>query len=1178
MTVSSSTNKVSYSGNGSLTTFAYTFKIFDEDDLTVILRAADGTETTQTITTHYTVTGVGEASGGNVVFGTAPASGVTVVIIREQPLTQGLDLVPNDPFPAESLEEALDKLTFMSQKHEEELSRAIKASRTNTLTGSEFTVSAADRANKVFSFDSSGNLTVTQELGTFKGDWAASTSYVERDLVKDTTTNDVFIVNAAHTSSGSLPLTTNTNSSKYDKIIDVSSPAGDLTVGGNISTTGSITGGSFVIGSANINENDLEAIDSVTAGTVAASKAVVVDVNKDISSFRNLTASGTVTYGSLSDGSITITAFVDEDNMASDSATLIPTQQSVKAYVDAQVATADALSEVLGNGNTTGGTNIVVDSGDTLDVNGALDASGNITLNGSFPTGTNNVGLGSSALASVTSTSQQNTAIGANAGDSITTGDFNTAIGFQALGGATTNSLNTAIGHNALLASVGTGNIALGGSSGLYLTSGSRNVIIGGYDGNEGGLDIRTSSNNLVLSDGDGNIRLYANSSGNVGIANVSPSTALDVTGTVTATGGAFTGNVTFGDNNKALFGAGSDLQIYHDGSNSYIDDANTGNLTIRASQINFDKYTGEAMARFRADGNTELFYDNSAKLATTSTGIDVTGTVTATGGDIKATGSLRNQMLVLERTDAANDYKWQIEGGSSGDSQYLAIVDNKGGGAAERMRIDSSGNVGIGTSSPSQKLDISAGYLNFSNGYGIRWGGNTTEAIYGHNTGNFIGFQTDGSEAMRIDISGNLLLGKTSGALGTAGSAFYNYGLVESVRDGDKLMTLNRLTSDGTIIDLRKDGSTVGSISTNGNDLVIGTNFVGVKFNDQLSSIYPYHSTGTSAQDNAVDLGYSTARFRNAYLSGGVLDGTTTGYSFISGGSATNNGSNIFLYGGSHASSANITIFRNGSSETMRIDSSGRLLVGKTSNSNSTAGTTVYANGKIEGVRDGGSVHQMNRLSSDGSILDFQKDGSTVGSIGSASSSIYVGSGDTGLLFLASGDAIRPADVSSGSSTRDNAIDLGASVARFKDLYLSGGVYLGGTGSANHLDDYEEGTYQSSLTPNTSGTITLLTAYDVLSYTKVGRAVTVTGDLVVSSTSSPVGTSVQLALPFTIGNLSELSGRIGGAVSLYDASATRTVKAYVGIEGNSYISVIVDPNTLTTSDSITISLTYFTA
>ena len=223
MTVSSSTNKVSYSGNGSLTTFAYTFKIFDQSDVVVILRAADGTETVQTITTHYTVTGVGSASGGNVVFGSAPASGVTVVILRSQPLTQGLDLVANDPFDAESLEEALDKLVFMSQKHEEELSRTIKGSRTNVISNSEFTVSATDRANKLFSFDSAGNLSIAQELGTFRGNWASGTAYNPRDIVKDTSTNNIFLVNTAHTSSGSQPLTTNANSAKYDLIVDAAS-------------------------------------------------------------------------------------------------------------------------------------------------------------------------------------------------------------------------------------------------------------------------------------------------------------------------------------------------------------------------------------------------------------------------------------------------------------------------------------------------------------------------------------------------------------------------------------------------------------------------------------------------------------------------------------------------------------------------------------------------------------------------------------------------------------------------------------------------------------------------------------------------------------------------------------------------------------------------------------------
>ena len=223
MTVSSSTNKVSYAGNGTLTSFAYSFKIFDQADLSVILRSSDGTETVQTITTHYTVSGVGSSSGGNVVFGTPPANGVTVVILRDQPLTQGLDLVPNDPFPAQSIEDTLDKIVFMVQKNEEELSRTVKASRTNVINNSEFTVSATDRANKLFSFDAAGNLSITQELGTFRGNWSASTAYNPRDIVKDTSTNNIFLVNTAHTSSGSQPLTTNAESAKYDLIVDAAS-------------------------------------------------------------------------------------------------------------------------------------------------------------------------------------------------------------------------------------------------------------------------------------------------------------------------------------------------------------------------------------------------------------------------------------------------------------------------------------------------------------------------------------------------------------------------------------------------------------------------------------------------------------------------------------------------------------------------------------------------------------------------------------------------------------------------------------------------------------------------------------------------------------------------------------------------------------------------------------------
>ncbi len=163
MTVSSTTVKNSYSGNSSTTVFAYTFKIFADTDLQVIIRSSTGTETTKTLTTHYTVSGAGDASGGNVTFtsGNTPATGETVVIRRGVPQTQAIDYIANDPFPAESHEEGLDRATMTIQQMQEELNRSFKVSRTNSITTPEFTDDAASRASKALGFDSTGNVLTT---------------------------------------------------------------------------------------------------------------------------------------------------------------------------------------------------------------------------------------------------------------------------------------------------------------------------------------------------------------------------------------------------------------------------------------------------------------------------------------------------------------------------------------------------------------------------------------------------------------------------------------------------------------------------------------------------------------------------------------------------------------------------------------------------------------------------------------------------------------------------------------------------------------------------------------------------------------------------------------------------------------------------------------------------------
>ena len=92
MTISTTTIKNSYSGNGSTSVFNYTFKITDDDDIQVIIRSSSGTETIKTKTTHYTVAGVGNSSG-SITFtsGNIPANGETVVLRRVTPQTQGMD-------------------------------------------------------------------------------------------------------------------------------------------------------------------------------------------------------------------------------------------------------------------------------------------------------------------------------------------------------------------------------------------------------------------------------------------------------------------------------------------------------------------------------------------------------------------------------------------------------------------------------------------------------------------------------------------------------------------------------------------------------------------------------------------------------------------------------------------------------------------------------------------------------------------------------------------------------------------------------------------------------------------------------------------------------------------------------------------------------------------------------
>jgi hypothetical protein len=175
-----------------------------------------------------------------------------------------------------------------------------------------------------------------------------------------------------------------------------------------------------------------------------------------------------------------------------------------------------------------------------------------------------------------------------------------------------------------------------------------------------------------------------------------------------------------------------------------------------------------------------------------------------------------------------------------------------------------------------------------------------------------------------------------------------------------------------------------------------------------------------------------------------------------------------------------------------------------------------------------------VNRTTSGGAITTYQKDGTTVGSVGVlAADEFYIDgvSNSSGIGFLP--DRIVPRN--SGVGYEDATQDIGQSNIRFKDAYLSGGVYLGGTGAANYLDDYEEGVWTPVLQFG-GATVGVIYSIRIASYTKVGNTVVARCIIFLNNKGSSTGSATITGLPFTSSEASTAS-RYGDRVSAHQVT-----------------------------------------
>ena len=1248
---------------------------------------------------------------------------------------------------------------------------------TSDLVQGELAVNVTDK--RIFTENASTQIV---ELGTNPSTVTTATATVTGTL----TANGTFASSNAVITGGSInstPIGATTPSTVRGSTVTATTGfVGGLT--GNV--TGNLTG--------NVTGNVVGNVTGDLTGNVTASSGT--------STVNNLVVNGTVDFTN------TRLTDVAEPVAGSDAATKTYVDTSIAAVIDGAPAALDTLNELaaalnddasfhttvtnslagklpLAGGTMTGqlslGANKIVSVADpTLAQDAAtktyvdtadalkLNLTGG-TMSGAIAMGTNKItGVGDPTLAQDAATKAYTDSI---LGSATSAADSAAAAATSA-SNASTSEGNASDSADAAAASAVAAAASYDAFDDRYLGDKASDPTLDN-DGNAlltGALYFNTTSDDMKVYDG---------SAWNIAaISSASPT----FTGTVTADG------LSLGDNDKATFGNSNDLQIYHDGSGSYIDEQGAGPLYIRASnQLFLQSSTGDNYLVATSGGQVNLRYDGSTKIATTSTGIDVTGTVNADGvefGDsfryIKysatddntlAIGSPKNIEIHLDNNGGGGNFRVltgsnAYNGGvdrfnidaTTGDISFyedtgttpkffwdasaerlgigttsplarldvlatattssdIAFFSTSAGVRKAVVRLGSTGegefvlrdagnnedvvltasgstyfnggNVGIGTTSPSQRLSVNSGGVQVTAVFESTSTNTSRISLVDANTsgtnyvsvassGNDLALYAGAGEKMRIDSSGRVGIGTTSpdrilhvvgsaattahisssttqAALAFSGSGTNNTGTVKLGADAnDMFFTAGavermRIDSSGNVgIGTAPDAATVLHVQAtepqvlisdasnplqrfmafdvglaadedthfitvdqadalafgeklNGDDRVIenewmritnagnvgiGTDspqeslhtFGNIRFGDTApAEIYTNSSELRLGVDRNNDNGASDITFyadnsekMRIDSSGNVGIGTNspsqilhvadsgnavvlieagnTSGSFIN--FADTDDTNIGQIRYDHSS--NFMSFKANDSERMRIDSSGNLLVGKTSTGTTTAGSQLNSDGLITATRDSNYAAIFTRTTDDGDIALFRRGSTTVGSVGTYDGRPYLASTTLGIRIS---NALFPSD-SSGVIT-DGQCDIGGASGRFKDLYLSGGVYLGGTGAANKLDDYEEGTWTPTLTAP-SGTITLSSSLDRLSYTKIGRMVFITG-LVFISSSTATGTTITLnGLPFAAAELAETAGRALGMGRFDGTDVSGTL-----FEGETTMLFSIDSSTL---------------
>ena len=705
--------------------------------------------------------------------------------------------------------------------------------------------------------------------------------------------------------------------------------------------------------------------------------------------------------------------------------------------LNADLDSLDAIFKADGTGSSIG---LNVGSGKTLAVGGTLNVTGTFSLGGTAITAT---ATELNYVDGVTGSIQTQLGTKIENSDDVTLGTINS--------GAITST-----GNSQMANLVVTGDLTVQGTTTTVNTD-----------------DLNVKDKNITLNYSTGDSSASANGAGITIQDAVSVGNDATILWNTNFDNFDFSHTIRIPDSQKVEFGADADLQIYHESGNNHsvIKETGTGNLKIQAANIEMQIPNGTQNYLQAINGGAVTLYNNgSPKIATTSTGIDVTGTVTS---DSALLSSTSGGILTLEDSDATSTFNrtefsnsagtlnintkqsngtfvstdYQILKNASGSTLHRLLTQNKkrldiglGGdisfyddtGSTQGFFWDASAErLGLGTTSPSLRLhskDTGNYQLDLDSG-GTRWRMGAGWSGYYQN--HFLLADTASGIRMVVDTNGDV-------GIGTANPIA-------------KLDVLNS-TANASV------ATFTGTYTANGNVALSEWQRSGGAVKANFAYV-----------DSTTDMEFGTTTSHGL----AIKTGNTRRLTITSGGNATFSGAittakndNTLTVQSTNAGQASVDIknteghFRlitdagtlkvydeTDSSERARIDSSGNLLVGKTSLTIANAGTEVRNNGQLLVTANGDNPVDFNRLTSDGTIANFRKDSAVVGSIGTQSARLTIGTGDTGLRFVADANQITPWNLTT-NGVSNGLLDLGNTNNKFKDLYLSNNIKAHGDSS----------------------------------------------------------------------------------------------------------------------------------